>query len=173
MKLDLNTSGPASKATGCGLIWEDGSPAAPIIDHAYCLMPWPAIPHYHETMVECYTVTSGTARVVIGERVHEVLPMDVLVISPGEVHFTVPHGRYPLQLLASNTPAWSSFDPPDFHLAECGELWRSELLRELAARNHAEPRELESLGDWQALWGFLCLPEYREMFSQVFREVAV
>lgn len=130
------------KETGCGKIWENYDPKVNGVDHAFCRMECPAIPHYHKDMHETYVITSGTGRVTVGSESYEVMPGSIVRIPTFVAHFTVPHGFEPLELVAVNSPAFGSFREPDFfevletnHDVEfVRRIWIDELNREANLR---------------------------------------
>jgi mannose-6-phosphate isomerase-like protein (cupin superfamily) len=171
MKFDLTTE---PKLNGCGLIWAEPEPEGDKIDHAWCRIPWPAIPHYHEHMLEIYTFKSGRARVTVGGETLEVAQGSVVEIPAMTAHFTIPYqAATPVDLVASNQPPFGSFDPPDFVELWCDnatvgfswELWMSELKR---AYSQVVGHYLVPPRPWQEYARQICHPDFREQFNQLF-----
>lgn len=187
MKLEFNIS-QQPKVTRCGLLWEQYDQDAPQIDHALCHMPWPAPPHYHERMVECYQIIGGQARIWVEGRSEMFEREDSLVIKPGQIHYTVPQtgsrlGRRSvktsLEILVYNAPAWNSFDPFDFVTPSTEDpvwaQWYLDLREEISRRHRREWISPGMLAGkhWTVLVQMLCLEGYEDRFSQSGIQVTV
>lgn len=166
------------KITGCGYLWESFDAAAPQMDHALCIMPWPAVPHYHEHMTECYEVRSGMGSVYVGEERTFVERGAIIRIPPGQVHYTFPFGSHtPLELLVYNAPAWNSFEVPDFvELEEGRPEWADiyfNLRGEVSLRNRKQWPNAGMLAGkhWKELTRMLCLKGYEDYFDQAFGSI--
>lgn len=174
------------KPTGGGLIWEHFDPAVPQLDHAYCRMPWPTVPHYHERMTECYHFMYGPAKLVVGGVVTIVDRGHIERIPPMTAHYVIPRPGLQkprsLELFMYNAPAFGSFDPPDFVVLDNGDNpdvgfnfphFLFDLRDEVARRNRRLYRSAGELAgiNWRDLVAMLCLPEYRSFYRQAFSAV--
>jgi len=67
-------------------------------------------PHRHPRSEEIYYILSGRGRMVLGEEVREVGPLDAILIPPGTRHTIANTGDEPLVFLCCCAPPYSHDD---------------------------------------------------------------
>jgi mannose-6-phosphate isomerase-like protein (cupin superfamily) len=92
-----------------------------------------ADPHYHaNNQTEVYIVLQGTGTVVVGDRLLELGPYDVVIAPPMTAHYTVPHDQLVLGVI--NTPPFNPETYVSDDKSDASVHFDAERFHELAKR---------------------------------------
>ena len=91
-----------------------------------------ALPHYHANgEIEIYFVLQGAGRVVIGNKVRDVVKGDIVVTPSGITHYAIPDRERGLVLAVVNTPPFNLANNIDVVETDPSRGYDHELFKQL------------------------------------------
>ncbi len=70
-------------------------------------------PHYHKVSSESYLILEGVASMIVDKKHFELMPCELVLLQPNEVHQILNNGQENLVFLAVCVPAWCPEDSFD------------------------------------------------------------